>query len=184
MTDIFDRILRTFYQRGDLAYGSEAVTQRQHALQSATMAEAEQAPPWLVTAALLHDIGHILDADDLPQDDDQDLDDAHEQRGYELLLYHFGARVADPVRLHVAAKRYLCTVDPDYAGKLSPASFKSYLDQGGQMSGDEMTSFQSMPHFDEALRLRRWDDLAKDPQGVTAPLEAFRPVVESSLVGG
>ena len=125
MSDVIERILHTFDLRGDLAYGTEAVTQRQHALQSATLAAAEQADSSLVAAALLHDIGHILDAAELPQGIETDLDDAHEERAYQWLLRHFGPAVADPVRLHVAAKRYLCTLDPGYAEKLSPTSFKA-----------------------------------------------------------
>jgi phosphonate degradation associated HDIG domain protein len=182
MSDIIDRILRTFDQRGDLAYGGEAVTQRQHALQAATLAAAEQAGPRLVAAALLHDIGHILDADELPAGTDTDLDDAHEERAYGWLLRHFGPPVADPVRLHVAAKRYLCTVDPAYAGKLSPTSHKSYLDQGGPMNAEERAAFEAEPHFEESLRLRRWDDLAKDPSMATLRIPAFRPALEQALL--
>lgn len=182
MNPVIDRILHTFDVRGDLAYGSEAVTQRQHALQSATLAEAGGATPELITAALLHDIGHILDADELPHSDDEDLDDAHERRAYEWLLRYYGPRVADPVRLHVAAKRYLCTVEPAYEAQLSPTSHKSYLDQGGQMDAAEKSSFESEPHFQEALRLRRWDDLAKDPQLETKPIEHFRSVLEHALL--
>ncbi len=182
MSDVIERILHTFDLRGDLAYGTEAVTQRQHALQSATLAAAEQADSSLVTAALLHDIGHILDAAELPQGIDTDLDDAHEERAYQWLLRHFGPAVADPVRLHVAAKRYLCTLDPGYAEKLSPTSFKSYLDQGGPMNPGERADFEAEPHFEESLRLRRWDDLAKDPTMTTRTIAEFRPVLEQSLL--
>jgi phosphonate degradation associated HDIG domain protein len=182
MSDVIESILRTFDLRGDLAYGSEAVTQRQHALQSATLAAAEQADSRLVAAALLHDIGHILDAAELPHGIDTDLDDAHEERAYHWLLRHFGPAVADPVRLHVAAKRYLCTVDPGYAGKLSPTSFKSYLDQGGPMNPEERADFEAEPHFEPSLRLRRWDDLAKDPAMATRTIADFRPDLEQALL--
>lgn len=182
MHSVIDRILHTFDVRGDLAYGSEAVTQRQHALQSATLAEQENAEPALIAAALLHDVGHILDADELPQGDDEDLDDAHEQRAYEWLLRYYGASVADPVRLHVAAKRYLCTVEPAYESQLSPTSHKSYLDQGGPMDATEKSAFESEPYFQESLRLRRWDDLAKDPQLETPPITHFRGILESCLL--
>jgi [1-hydroxy-2-(trimethylamino)ethyl]phosphonate dioxygenase len=181
MNTIIDRIVNIFDVRGDLAYGSEAVTQRQHALQSATLAEAENSPCELIVSALLHDIGHILDAEELPDSDDRDLDDAHEHRAYEWLLRHFGHCVADPVRLHVAAKRYLCTLEPTYEAKLSPTSHKSYLDQGGPMNATERSAFESEPHFENALRLRRWDDLAKDPQLETQPIEHFRGALEQCL---
>lgn len=181
MNDLIERITLAFEARGDLAYGSEAVTQRQHALQSAALAVEEGAAAPLVVAALLHDIGHILDTSELPKDDGQNLDDAHEERAYAWLLDHFGPRVADPVRLHVAAKRYLCTVDPGYAAKLSPTSYKSYLDQGGVMNPDERAAFEAEPHFKDALSLRRWDDLAKDPGRSTPPLAEFRGRIESAL---
>lgn len=182
MNTVINRILHTFDIRGDLAYGSEAVTQRQHALQSATLAEIENAEPSLIAAALLHDVGHILDADELPQSDEQDLDDAHEKRAYEWLLHHYGPSVADPVRLHVAAKRYLCTIEPAYEAKLSPTSHKSYLDQGGPMDVVEKAAFESEPYFEQALRLRRWDDLAKDPVLQTAPITHFRDILANCLV--
>jgi len=183
MNSVIDAILNTFDARGDLAYGSEPVTQRQHALQSATLAEAEGATPELIAAALLHDIGHILDTDALPEGDDEDLDDAHERRASEWLLRHFGPEIADPVRLHVAAKRYLCSIDSSYEGMLSPTSHKSYLDQGGPMDPAERSAFEDETHYEQALRLRRWDDLAKDPQLETQPISHFRSVLEQCLKG-
>jgi len=182
MSDIIERILHLFELRGDLAYGSEAVTQGQHALQRASLAVAEQADPQLVAAALLHDIGHILDATELPAGIGADLDDAHEDLAFRWLLEHFGSRVADPVRLHVDAKRYLCTVDPAYADKLSPTSHKSYLDQGGPMNPEERAAFEAEPHFQESLRLRVWDDLAKEPSMATPRISAFRPALEQALL--
>ena len=184
MSDIADRIFETFAARGDLAYGSEAVTQRQHALQAATLALDEGAANALVVAALLHDIGHILETAELPRDDAGDLDDAHEDRAAAWLARHFGPPVADPVRLHVAAKRYLCTIDPGYADTLSPASHKSYLDQGGPMTAVERAAFEAEAHFEDAVRLRRWDDRAKDPACRTAPLDSFRGLLTDVLTGG
>lgn len=182
MNPIIALIFQTFHQRGDLAYGTEAVTQRQHALQSAHLAEAEGADEGLIAAALLHDIGHILDAANLPQGTEANLDDGHEDRAYEWLLHNFGPRIADPVRLHVAAKRYLCTIDSSYEGKLSPTSYKSYLDQGGKMSDAERISFEAEPFYQESLRLRRWDDTAKDPDMVTRSLDEYQVLLESVFI--
>lgn len=162
-----------FNDRGDEMYGRELVTQRQHALQSATLASNETDNPELIIAALLHDIGHILCEHDFPSDLSENLDDSHENRAYPWLLENFGPRIADPVRLHVAAKRYLCTVDSSYAQKLSPTSFKSFLDQGGIMSDLELKQFESEPNYQNALLLRRWDDAAKDPHAQTKDLEHF-----------
>jgi phosphonate degradation associated HDIG domain protein len=174
-------IVETYANRGNERYGSENVTQLQHALQCAQLAVEEEAPASLVAAALLHDLGHILQPGDLPHGCDTNLDDHHETRAYELLLETFGAEVADPVRLHVVAKRYLCTKQPDYANRLSPTSHKSYLDQGGEMNATELARFEAEPFFREALRLRKWDDTGKDREGVTPPLEAFVPYLEACV---
>ena len=95
------------------------------------------------------------------------MDDKHEFVANAWLKEHFGPEVADPIRLHVAAKRYLCTRQSSYEDALSPTSRKSYHDQGGPMSPEEMTSFESEPHYREALELRRWDDLAKETEKET-----------------
>lgn len=97
------------------------------------------------------------------------------------ILEHFGTRIADPVRLHVAAKRYLCTEDPEYLNKLSPTSKKSFFDQGGAMNRSELNEFEAEPHFKEAVRLRTWDDTAKDADKITQELEYFLPMIESCI---
>lgn len=168
MDQIIPTIIHLFETRGQEAYGSESVNQLEHALQCGTMAVEAQSNPSLIVAALLHDIGHILSEDKLPEDDLTNLDDRHEKRAHPWLLEHFGAAVADPVRLHVTAKRYLCTIEPEYAASLSPASLKSFHDQGGSMSNEERVNFESETYFREALTLRRWDDLAKI-QGLETP---------------
>ena len=187
MSEAIDTILRTFSERGSHAYGKECVTQLEHALQSAQFALEERAGDTMVVAALLHDIGHILDADTLPQDCTENLDARHEERAFDWLVAHFGTAVADPVRLHVPAKRYLCTVEPDYVNALSPTSHKSYLDQGGPMTGEELAQFRAEPHCDTALRLRRWDDAAKVEDKATPQIEAFvaalRAALDHSLAG-
>lgn len=181
MPEVIDTILRTFSERGSQAYGSECVTQLEHALQCAQIALDERANDTMVVAALLHDIGHILDAESLPKDSDGNLDDRHEEHAYDWLVAHFGTAVADPVRLHVPAKRYLCTVEPEYVNALSPTSHKSYLDQGGPMVEKELARFRAEPHYDAALRLRRWDDAAKVAGKVTPPIEDFVPPLRSVL---
>ena len=182
MSAIIRRIYEVFDQRGDDQYGSEAVTQRQHALQSATLAQKAGHGSTLIVAALLHDIGHILSDHELPDSTDVNLDDQHETRAYEWLKTYFGPAVADPVRLHVAAKRYLCSKYPDYENKLSPTSRKSYHDQGGQMSEEELATFESEPHYKKALVLREWDDSAKDPNCVTPKVEHFEDDLKACLI--
>ena len=182
MEPIIEQIAHVFGSRGAENYGTEAVTQLQHAVQCATLAVREQAEDTLVTAALLHDIGHILGDQQMPNDLSQNLDDQHERRGYEFLQQHFGPAVADPVRLHVGAKRYLCTTEPAYADQLSPASLKSFHDQGGLMSAGDAAAFRAEPYFRAALRLRRWDDAAKDPHAKPLPLTKFLGPMQRSLL--
>ena len=172
-----EHVIRLFEQRGQGRYGSEQVSQLQHALQCAVFAKRQGAGSAMIAAALLHDLGHIIDHQPMPESDNQNLDDAHEQRAYQWIKSNFGKSVADPVRLHVAAKRYLCTVEPEYLAKLSPASLKSFHDQGGLMSNDELESFRDEPYCQEALVLRRWDDLAKDEQKEIPSIEYFIPLL-------
>jgi predicted HD phosphohydrolase len=182
MTDVVARILSVFDKRGGEKYADEVVTQQEHALQCASFAVAEHASSQLVAAALLHDIGHILGDQDLPMDCKIDLDDDHERVGYAFLQSHFVEHVSEPIRLHVAAKRYLITTNPDYAKELSPTSFKSFLDQGGNMSEDELRAFESESFFDEAIQLRIWDDKAKMLENPKIDVQDFIEQLESSLL--
>lgn len=177
---VIDEILRLFETRGDEAYFGEPVSQKEHALQAAHQAEQEGAPAALVVAALLHDVGHLVH--DLPEDiADRGLDGRHESAGEAWLTQHFPAEVTEPVKLHVAAKRYLCTVDSEYLAQLSPASVQSLALQGGPFSEAEVCEFEQHQYFREAVRLRRWDDHAKIP-GLDVPgLEHYRPTLEDSL---
>lgn len=182
MNPIVRQIIEVFESRGSESYGTEAVTQLQHALQCADLAKESGANDSLIAAAVLHDIGHILQSTPLPTSGDQDYDDQHESVGYQFLREHFGDAVADPVRLHVAAKRYLCTTDRDYEKQLSPTSLKSYHDQGGMMSAEEIAAFEAEPYYREAVRLRYWDDIAKDPDAITAEIEDFMPQLNTALI--
>ena len=174
-------IIQVFEARGSESYADEPVTQLEHALQCAALAQASGANDTLVISALLHDIGHIMSDHHLPEDLEEDLHDFHESRGYEWVKGAFGPNVADPVRLHVAAKRYLCTVDPAYESLLSPTSQKSFLDQGGKMSFEELKAFETEPGFEAALELRRWDDQAKKSDWETPGIEYYVPVMERLL---
>src|SRR5207244_1221057 len=110
-------LLDIFVGRATRLHGLSEVNQLQHALQAACLAEADGAPPATVLACLLHDIGHMIhDLGDDPAR--RGIDDEHEERGAEWLAQRFGPDVSEPVRLHVAAKRYLCAVEPDYFAKL------------------------------------------------------------------
>ncbi len=170
---IVEDIVRLFARRGASAYHGEAVSQAEHALQAAELAEQEGAPDAMVVAALLHDVGHLLDG----QDEDlavRGIDGHHEEAGSRWLARHFGPEVIEPIRLHVAAKRYLCAVDPAYLAGLSPASRLSLDVQGGPMEAEERAQFEGSPYYRDAIRLRHWDDTAKVP-GLDVPgLEHYR----------
>ena len=172
-------VMRLFKARGDAAYLGEPVSQTEHALQTAWAAEQAGVSDALVAAGLLHDVGHLLH--DLPEDCAlAGIDDAHEVRGARWLLRHFGPEVAEPVRLHVAAKRFLCATDPTYAGRLSEASRRSLRLQGGPFTPDEAAQFRKHPHAEAALMLRRLDEEAKAPGLHTPGLEHFRPFLEAA----
>ena len=175
------RVFEAFESRGAEAYLGEPVTLREHMLQSAAAAEAEGAGDQLVAAALLHDIGHLLHGG--PEDAAaHGVDTEHEEVGYRFLERHFPSGVVDPVRLHVAAKRYLCAADSSYLEELSPASLLSLELQGGPMSPEEAAEFENHPHWREACRVRRWDDLGKVPEANVPPLEHYRAVLDAVVI--
>jgi phosphonate degradation associated HDIG domain protein len=180
---IVDQIFALFESRGDEAYFGEPVSQTEHALQAAWHAEREGAPDSLVVAAVLHDCGHLLHG--LSEEiADRGVDGSHETVGEAWLTRHFGRNVTEPVRLHVAAKRYLCAVDPGYRQCLSPASIQSLELQGGPMTEEEVREFEQNPHGEDAIRLRRWDDMAKI-SGLAVPgLPHYRARLEAAVRGG
>jgi phosphonate degradation associated HDIG domain protein len=170
-------ILAIYQARGAGAYFGERVSMTEHALQAAHFAQAEQAAETLVVAALLHDIGHLLEQ---PPDDiaEWTQDARHEESGAHWLAKHFNAAVSEPVRLHVAAKRYLCATDAGYFARLSPASVHTLQLQGGPMSRPEVAQFEAAALSREAVRLRHWDDQGKVAGLKTLPLEAYAPLIE------
>ena len=175
-----DQIRDLFSEQGHLAYG-EGVSELQHALQAASLAQKDNAPNSLIVAALLHDIGHLLHG--LSEDvAEQGIDGHHERVGEKWLEKYFGPEISQPVRLHVEAKRYQCTVNSDYLAQLSPASAKSFILQGDKMNKDEVSAFEKNPFFKNALQLRTWDDNAKDPEMETPLLEHYLPLVKAALV--
>ncbi len=178
---VTDQILSIFESRGNESYFGEPVSELEHALQCANLAEREHAADSLVVAALMHDFGHLVHG--LGENiADAGVDARHEDVGGAWLARHFGPGITEPVRLHVAAKRYLCAVDPEYLRQLSPASNQSLKLQGGPFNSEEVRSFESQAYFREAVQVRRWDDAAKVP-GLDVPgLEHFRPRIEATCL--
>jgi [1-hydroxy-2-(trimethylamino)ethyl]phosphonate dioxygenase len=157
--DCIAEIIRLFEQRGSSEYLGEPVSQLEHALQAAHLAVLDGACDALVSAALLHDIGHLLGSEEDPAL--AGIDALHQDRACTWLAPHFGPNVTEPVRLHVLAKRYLCTTDAEYHHTLSPTSLRSLELQGGLLNEEEIQRFESHAYAKDAVRLRRWDDRAK-----------------------
>jgi len=180
MNRVVDQLIVLLRTKGARQYGGERVSQCEHALQAASLAAAEDAPGPLVVAALLHDIGHLLHEEG-EQPALRGIDDQHEAIGSDYLLPAFGPAVAEPVRLHVPAKRYLCATDPDYFAHLSPGSVRSLALQGGPFTPEEAAEFRALPLADDAIRVRRWDEAAKVPGIPTPDLEHYRATLQAVL---
>ena len=179
-TEVIDAILDVFARHGDKLYG-EAVTERMHAVQCASLAEADGHPPTLVAACLLHDIGHLLH--DLGEDvAERGIDARHEDQGEAWLRPFFPPDVTEPVRLHVESKRSLAAVDPSYRAQLSAASERSLMLQGGPMDPSEVAAYERGAHYRHAVQLRRYDDMGKDPEAPAIDPERFRGVLEAVIL--
>ena len=162
--------------KGSSRYGLSDVNQLQHALQAAMLAEEAGCNAALVTAALLHDVGHMVhNLGENPAE--EGVDDRHEEIGRAYLAALFGPEVTELVRLHVPAKRYLCATEPDYFAKLSADSVLSLKLQGDPMSSDEVAAFRASPHADAAVQLRRFDERAKVAGLPTPSVAHFLPYV-------
>lgn len=167
-----------FAEKGHEHYG-EDVTQLEHALQCAALAEADGAEDSLVAAALLHDLGHLVA--DVQGDGRFDLavdDDHHEALGARILARMLGPEVAAPVALHVEAKRWRCAVDPGYLAELSATSTATLAAQGGPLDPEGCRRFERHPSHDAALRLRSWDDAGKVEGLELRPFSDYLPLLE------
>ena len=165
-------IEQLFAAKGSEQYSGEPVTQLEHALQTATLAEAEDANDAMVTAALLHDLGHLLhDFGGTPTA--RGIDDVHQYRALPFLRGAFGAEVLDAIRLHVDAKRYLCATHEGYFAALSEDSKRSLGLQGGIFNEGQAEAFIALPGAAGAVQLRLWDDAAKTAGAATPPLSHF-----------
>ena len=172
---------KIFRDHGHIAYSGEGVTQLEHALQSAQLAEHAAAPIELVTAALLHDLGHLLNLQG-ESPTERGIDDQHQYFAIPFLRTLFGPSVIDAIRLHVDAKRALCALEPDYYEALSEDSKRSLTLQGGIFSRDETSAFLAKPHAQDAMRVRRWDDAAKVPGAVTPPIGHYLEIAARCAV--
>ena len=178
--DAFVAELTTLFNRlGDLRYG-EDVSQLDHAVQTAHHAKLDGAPPALIAAALLHDVGHMMQkaGEDAA---DHGVDTRHEQISAGYLARAFGPEVTEPIRLHVAAKRYRVAVDPAYLEHLSKASLQSLALQGGPMNSAEIAAFLAEPAAQDALRLRGYDEAAKAPEAEVSSFESYQDLLRDLI---
>jgi phosphonate degradation associated HDIG domain protein len=175
---VIDEIVSLYAARGSAAYFGEAVSMTEHGLQAAHFAELAGAREAVVAAALLHDVGHLIATvpDDIAQ---WTVDARHEAAGARWLGKWFSAEVAEPVRLHVRAKRYLCAMDPTYFSQLSPASVLTLKLQGGPMSAEEVADFEGEAGYRDALVVRRCDDRGKIAGLATRRLEDYYGLLRS-----
>lgn len=160
---VVNEVFDLYVQRGSDDYIGEPVSQIEHMSQSAQLALGEGYDDEVVLAAFFHDIGHICE---------HDLDAAsmggygvasHERVGADYLRKcGFSERVAKLVEYHVQAKRYLTLRQPGYYAQLSEASRRTLEYQGGVMSKAEADAFEQDPLCSVSLRMRQWDEMAKE----------------------
>ncbi|MCU7820615.1 phosphonate degradation HD-domain oxygenase [Kitasatospora sp. DSM 101779] len=179
-TAALDTLQDLFEGEGAAEYLGEKVTQAEHMLQAAVLAHRDGAPPHLVAAALLHDVGHFHGTVTGSQPM-AGTDNRHSHTGADRLARWFGPEVTEPIRLHVAAKRYLCAVEPEYRAGLSEASEYTLQVQGGPMDAEEAAAFAALPGAADAVAVRRWDDLAKTADADTPGFAHFRPLLAGLL---
>ena len=176
--NIVDYIADVFARRGAESYLGEDVTMAQHMLQAAQSAERSQASSDLIVAALLHDIGHY--SNEIPDSAlMQGTNNYHEEAGANFLAEFFPLSVTEPIRHHVAAKRYLCATDPEYLSRLSEASVYTLKVQGGPMNPDEIAAFEKLPYLDSCIQMRIWDDEGKDPDRPHPDFSHYRDLVQN-----
>ena len=177
--NVADEVLAIYRAHGASAYFGEHVSMTEHALQAAHFARADGAPQTLIVAALLHDIGHLLEP--APEAiEDWVADARHEVSGARWLAQRFAAEISEPVRLHVPAKRYLCWTEASYFARLSSASVHTLDLQGGPMSAHEAAQFEGERFYKEAVAIRRWDDQAKVAGLVTASLGDYLALIAAA----
>jgi phosphonate degradation associated HDIG domain protein len=176
-----DDIERLFRDHGGIEYSGEGVTQLEHALQAAQLAEQAGAAPTLVTAAFLHDLGHLLNLQgETPTE--RGVDDQHQYFAIPFIRPLFPPAVVEAIRLHVDAKRALCALEPEYYANLSEDSKRSLTLQGGIFARLETELFVAKPFAAEAMQVRRWDDSAKVPGATTPPIGHYLEIAARCAV--
>ena len=173
LLDLLDRL-------GHVPYGTAQLSEYDHAIQCADLARSAGAADTLIVAALLHDVGHVVMKAAIGEVA-LGIDNKHEEIGAAFLAGFYPAAVTEPIRLHVPAKRYLAATDEAYREALSPAAARSLARQGGAFTPEQCTAFEARPFYADAVRLRRWDDLAMVPGHTPARLRDFADIMQRCL---
>ncbi len=176
MHPFIQQINQLFIAEGGNSYG-EDITQTEHAVQCAELAIIAGESDEMISAALLHDIGHLVATTDIAFGNYK-----HDAVGADFLSEHFSPAVTEPIRLHAQAKRYLCSVEPGYLEDLSEASLDSFNHQGGLMTEEEQQNFLTEPYAEQAILLRRWDDEGKVQELSQQPFEHYLPCMTSIII--
>jgi phosphonate degradation associated HDIG domain protein len=179
---IVDEVFELYQEFGSSDYIGEPVSQIEHMCQAAELARAEGHDEEVVLAAFFHDIGHLCEHV-MPVElmDGLGVVD-HEGVGERYLLERgFSERIARLVRSHVEAKRYLTARNIEYFQRLSDASRQTLALQGGRMSPEEADAFEQSPDFPLYIRMRHWDDLAKEPGQPLPDLSIYRDMAFTHL---
>jgi len=180
--NIISFLAHIFEKCGEEEYLGEPVTMAQHMLQGASLAEKNGFSAEIIVAALLHDIGHFTSEFGKFSMSDEN-DKYHEDAGAKILEAFFPSIITDCVKYHVAAKRYLCAIKPNYLNKLSEASIHSLNLQGGPMSRNEIKDFEKNPNINKIIQVRYLDDAAKDPNMITQDFWHFAPTIKLVIEG-
>ncbi|MEM8862453.1 MAG: HD domain-containing protein [Chloroflexota bacterium] len=179
MSEIINEIFKNMRRNAHMEYG-ERVSIVAHSFQTAVFAEEDGADDLMIAAAFLHDYGHFIH--DLGEDiADHGIDAIHEELGAEALNEYFVPEVIEPMRLHVAAKRYLVATDEEYVKNVSPASMLSLKVQGGPFDEAGIKEFEANPYYKRAIQLRLYDEAGKIPEMETPDYEHYRPFLEKAL---
>jgi len=161
--DIADEVFALYEKYGNADYLGEPVSQLEHMSQAAVLAEEEGYDDDVILAAFFHDIGHLCVDDNEAKSMDGFGNVDHEKLGADYLRKRgFSERLASLVESHVIAKRYLTYKYPEYYNQLSEASKATLEFQGGRMTEEEAAGFEQNPDAELFIRLRYWDDKAKE----------------------
>ena len=177
--NVIEKIIDKFQNNKSLYIG-EKVTIAEHMIQSAMIAEKTKSKDTLICSCLLHDYGHFIleDPDELVR---EKKDGKHEDVGYEYLKKYFKEEIVEPIKNHVLAKRYLAR-DQKYFNLLSPASITSLKLQGGLMSDDEAQTFEKNKYFKDSIKLRRFDEAAKNEGVKIKDIIEYKSLLQASLI--